>query len=396
MLSNVHTTIIGGGIVGSSVLYHLSKTMKDVVLLEQEQLTSGSTWHAAGIIGQIRNSITESRMSMYSSKLYSEIERENPIGWKKCGAINLATTKKRHLYFNGLSTRLKHIGLEMESVEPSEIGKMTDLIKKRDIYSGWIIPNDGVVNSSDVSIALCNMAKKNGAKIKENVCVKEIKHSPNEISIKTTKGEWQTKNVVVCTGMWTKQFLKHMGISIPLHPCHHFYAITEPYNIDTNLPIIRDPDNYIYLKEWSKGLCFGGFEPNAKICFTKGIPKSIPFHLFNDDWDQFEPLLEASLHRVPTLHNIPIRKLYNGPESFTPDMSCIVDQVKDNIYVAAGCNSSGIAMAGGIGKTIAELIEDGETEWDISNLSLSRFSKKQLTKKYLFENISKSLSNHYK
>ena len=287
----------------------------------------------------------------------------------------------------------------MEPISTNDIKNHSDIINTNDIYSGWWIPNDASVNSNDISIALSNEAKKNGVEIFEGIEVESITPiNRNQIHIKTNNGNIITENLILCTGMWTRQICKSLNEYIPLHPCHHFYAITQPCNIDTNMPIIRDPDNHIYIKEWSNGLCFGGFEPNAKTCFNNYIPKNIPFHLFDEDWDQFEFLLEQSLNRVPMLENIPIRKLYNGPESFTPDMSCIVDNLKEypNIYIAAGCNSSGIAMGGGIGKTITELITDKETEWDTSRLSLKRFSSEDISDDYLLNNITNSLSNHYK
>ena len=397
--SCARTVIVGGGVVGSSVAYHLSKVYSNVVLLEQEKFTSGSTWHAAGILGQIRNSMVESKMTLYSKNLYQEIEKENPVGFKQCGAINLASSKERHIYYEKLSAKLKDIGVSLDPISNNDVKKLEPNVCTDNTYSSWWYPNESVINPSDITIELCRRAKKNGVKMFEDTRVNSIEpKSKSNVVINTNNGTIEAENIVFCTGMWTRQFFKSLNTLIPIQPCHHFYAITEPCGINPLMPVIRDSDNHIYIKEWSGGVCFGGFEPNAKVCFEKSVPSSIPFHLFDDDWDQFEPLFNQSLKKFPKLNTLPIRKLYNGPESFTTDMSCVIDRLDKhpNIYVAAGCNSSGIAMSGGIGKTVTELITQNETEWDISNLSLKRFKNHELTDKYLINNIANSIGNHYK
>ena len=264
-LASKNITIIGGGIIGSSIAYHLSKSQGNIILLEQNQLTSGTTWHAAGIMGQIRNSATESLMVCYSRNLYKEFEEKESIGWKNCGALNITRNKEEHENYSQLSDKLKNLGIILEESP----GAGNEYINEEGIYSTWVCPNDSVVNAGDVSMRLANEAKKNGVDICENTELLSYKLLKTGILVNTNNGYFYTDKLILATGMWFK--------NENLNPYHHFYAITEPCDISKNMPIIREINKGIYVREWSGGLLFGGFEENAKLCFEKGIPDDIPF-----------------------------------------------------------------------------------------------------------------------
>jgi 4-methylaminobutanoate oxidase (formaldehyde-forming) len=394
--------IVGGGIAGVSVAYHLAKLgRKDVLLLEQGSLTCGTTWHAAGLVGQMRPNRSMTRMSQYGIQLYATLEAETGLatGWKQCGSVNVAKTPERWIAYQRQAAMARSFGIEVHLITPREAADKWPLLRAEDLQGALWFPQDGKANPADLTQSLARGARNLGVKIVQGVRVTEVVLRNRGIKgIKTNSGEIGCAVLVNCTGQWARTFGAMAGVSVPLHSAEHFYIVTERIaGVQPMLPVMRDPDGFIYFKEEVGGLLMGGFEPQAKPWGMDGIPEKFEFQLLPEDWEQFEPLMKNAIHRVPALEKAGVKTLLNGPESFTPDGNFILGEAPElrNYFVAAGFNSAGIANGGGAGKLLAEWIVGGEAPMDLFEVDIRRFGAYAADADWLRQRTVESLGLHY-
>ncbi|MCZ7658912.1 MAG: FAD-dependent oxidoreductase [Xanthobacteraceae bacterium] len=394
--------IIGGGVVGCSVAYHLTRMgQRDVVLLEQGRLTGGTTWHAAGLVGQLRSHPNMTRMVQYSAELYAALEAETgqATGWKPCGSVLVARTPERMALLRRIAGAAQVHGVECHVITPAEAGARYPIMRTDDLAGGLWLPRDGKVNPADVTQALARGARRGGARILEKTRVTAIhaRHG-RAVGVATTRGDIRADVVVNCAGQWARQLGRKAGVTVPLHSAEHMYIVTGPIaGVTPDLPVLRDPDGYIYLKEEVGGLLVGGFEPEAKPWGMDGIPDDFEFGILPDDWDQFQILMENALVRIPALAAAPVKTFMNGPESFTPDNNFIMGAAPElrNFFVAAGFNSIGIACGGGAGRTLAEWILAGEPPADLWPVDIRRFASFHGESAFLHDRVKEVLGLHY-
>lgn len=372
--------IIGGGIIGCSTAYHLGKLgHKDVVLLERAKLTSGSTFHAAGLVGQLRSNANITQLLKYSVELYARLEAETSqaTGWKMSGCLRLADNGQRMIDYRRQTTTARSFGLEMEILSPQECIDMWPMMDGRGLAGGCFTPSDGQVNPSDITLALAKGARAEGVKIIEDCAVTAVKVENGGVTgVSTTQGDIACEIVVNCGGQWAREIGLLAGVNVPLVSVQHQYMVTEPIeNLPRDMPTIRDPDRRIYFKEEVGGLVAGVYEPNPVLWAVDGIPEGFHFSLLDPDWDHFEPAIQACVERVPALETAGVKQLINGPESFTPDGNFILGEAPevDRFYVGAGFNAFGIASGGGAGKALAEWIAGGEPPMDLNAVDIRRF-----------------------
>jgi 4-methylaminobutanoate oxidase (formaldehyde-forming) len=394
--------VIGGGVVGCSIAYHLTKLgWRDVLLLEQGRLTCGTTWHAAGLIGQMRPNRTMTRMSRYGIELYAGLEAETGLatGWKQCGSVNVAATPERLVALKRTFASAKSFGVEAEFISPAEAGRLWPLMRTDDLTGAVWIPGDGKANPTDVTQSLAKGARTGGARLVEGVKVTGFDIKNGRVTgVRTERGTVACEIVVNCAGQWARAVGRLAGVNVPLFSAEHFYIVTKKIpGVAPDLPVMRDPDGFIYYKEEVGGLLMGGFEPKAKPWGADGIPDRFEFQLLPEDWDQFEPLMRAALHRTPVLETTEVKQLLNGPESFTPDGNFILGEAPElrGFFVAAGFNSAGIANAGGAGRLTAEWIVGGEPSVDLWDLDIRRFAGFHGNRRFLAERTVETLGLHY-
>jgi len=394
--------IAGGGIVGASVAYHLAKLgMRDIVLFEQGKLTCGTTWHAAGLVGQMRPNRSMTRMSQYGIGLYSTLEQETGLatGWKQCGSVNVARTPERWIVFQRQAAMARSFGIEVELLTPREALEKWPILRIDDLQGALWFPADGKANPADLAQSLARGARNLGVKIHEGVCVSQLRTRNGFVTgVETSNGPVECEIFLNCAGQWARALGEQHGVAVPLHSAEHFYIVTEAIaGVYPMLPVMRDPDGFIYFKEEVGGLVMGGFEPVAKPWGMDGIPDKFEFELLPEDWDQFQPLMEAAIHRVPALESAGVKMLLNGPESFTPDGNFILGEAPEvrNYFVAAGFNSAGIANAGGAGKLLAEWITGGEAPMDLFEVDIRRFGAFAADAKWLRDRTVETLGLHY-
>src|SRR4051812_25272198 len=400
--SHARVVIVGGGVIGCSVAYHLTRLgWRDVVLLEQGRLTAGTTWHAAGLVGQMRPNRTMTAMSRYGIELYAGLEKETGLatGWKQCGSVNVAATPERLIALKRTFANAASFGVEAEFISPSEAGKLWPLMRTDDLAGAVWIPGDGKANPTDLTQSLAKGARNGGARLVEGVKVTgfEIKHG-RVAGVRTVQGDIACEYVVACAGQWSRALGRLAGVNVPLFSAEHFYIVTRKIDgVTPDLPVMRDPDGFIYYKEEVGGLLMGGFEPVAKPWGMDGIPENFEFQLLAEDWDQFEPLMKAALHRTPVLETTEVRQLLNGPESFTPDGNFILGEAPElaGYFVAAGFNSAGIANAGGAGRLTAEWLIGGEAPFDVFDIDIRRFAPLHANRRHLADRTVESLGLHY-
>lgn len=378
--SHAQVVVIGGGIVGCSVAYHLTKLgWKDVVLLERKSLTSGTTWHAAGLIGQLRATHNMTRLAQYTAELYRTLERETgqATGLKQNGSLSIATDNERFTELKRGASMARCFGLEVEVITASEARELWPLLNIADVAGAVFLPKDGQINPSDVAQAIAKGARMGGASIFENTKVTAIHQANGRVAgVGTEYGDIASEYVVNCGGMWAREIGRLCGVNVPLHAAEHFYVLTEPVKgLPSSLPVLRDPDNCAYYKEDAGKLLVGFFEPKAKPWGMDGIPETFAFDQLPEDWDHLAPLLEKAIGRVPALQTTGIQVFFNGPESFTPDDRYILGEAPElkNFYVAAGFNSVGIQSAGGAGKVLAEWIVRGRSPMDLWDVDIRRW-----------------------
>ena len=405
--SRARVVIIGGGVIGTSVAYHLTELgWTDVVVLEQGTLSCGTTWHAAGLVGQLRASEAGTRLVQYSCQLYDRIEAETGLsaGYRRCGGLTVARTPERMVALRRTAASAAAYGLDCELLTPAQAGERYPLIRTDDLVGAIWLPDDGRANPTDLTQALAKGAKQRGATILERTRVLDISTAPaargvRVTGVRTDRGDIEAEIVVNCAGQWAKAVGELVGATVPLHSAEHFYVVTEQIEgVHRDLPILRDPDGYTYVKEEVGGLLVGGFEPVAKPWVAPDeIPHPFEFQLLDEDWEHFEILMSSAVHRLPVLAETGVRKFYNGPESFTPDNQFLLGAVPGvgGFFVGAGFNSVGIASAGGAGKALAEWIVEGEPTSDLTAVDIRRFAPFNANNTWLRQRVGEVLGLHY-
>ena len=387
---STQVVIVGGGIVGCSVAYHLTlRGWKDVVVLERKQLTSGTTWHAAGLVGQLRATHNLTRLAQYTTELYASLEKETgqATGFLQIGSLALATSEGRFEELKRGASMARCFGLEANILTAGEAKELWPLMRTDDLLGAVHLPKDGQTNPIDTTQALAKGARSRGAQIFENVKVSEILVKDGRATgVRTSQGDIEAEFVVNCAGMWGHQLGATIGAAIPLHAAEHFYVVTEPIpGLPRHLPVLRDADACTYIKEDAGKLLVGWFEPRAKPWGMDGISESFAFDSLPEDLDHIEPLLNAAIKRVPALSEAGIQLFFNGPESFTPDNRYLLGETPEvrRLFVAAGFNSIGIQSAGGAGKVLADWIIDGHPPMDLSDVDIRRVMPFQRNRRYL-------------
>lgn len=400
--SHARIVIVGGGIAGCSVAYHLAKLgLTDVLLLEQGKLTSGTTWHAAGLVGAMRPNRNMTRMSRYGIELYATLEAETGLatGWKQCGSVNVARTPERMKVLRRQAALARSFGVEVHVISPREAGDLYPVMRIDDLQGALWIPGDGKANPADLCMSLAKGARMRGVKMVEGVEVTGVLSERGRVTgVRTAQGDVRCETLVNCGGQWARQFGALAGVNVPLYSAEHFYIVTDRIEgVHPMLPVMRDPDGFIYYKEEVGGLVMGGFEPEAKPWAVDPIPADFQFQLLAEDWDQFEILMTHAIHRTPCLETAPIKMLLNGPESFTPDGNFMIGEAPGlaGYFVCAGFNSAGIANSGGAGQLVAQWIADGEAPCDLWDVDLRRFGPFTANRKALAQRTGETLGLHY-
>ena len=372
--------IIGGGIIGCSTAYHLARAgAMEVIVLERAKLTSGSTFHAAGLVGQLRSSANVTQLLKYSVELYDRLETETGLatGWKQNGGLRLACNEARMIELRRQATTGRSFGLEMEILSPREAQALWPLMEVSDLVGAVYLPGDGQANPSDITQALAKGARQLGVRIFEDTPVTGIRVEQGRVTgVETAAGVIACEKVVNCAGQWARQVGELAGVSVPLLSVQHQYLLSERIpGVAPGLPTLRDPDRLTYYKEEVGGLVMGGYEPNPIPWAEAGIPEGFHFSLLSPNWDHFEPLMEQAIARVPAMAEAGIKQLINGPESFTPDGNFILGEAPEvrNFFVGAGFNAFGIASAGGAGRALAEWVLAGAPPMDLWAVDIRRF-----------------------
>jgi len=406
---HARVVIIGGGVIGCSVAYHLAKQgWSDVVLLERKQLTSGTTWHAAGLIAQLRATANMTKLAKYSQELYGDLESETGVatGFKRVGSITVALTEDRHEEILRQASMARAFGVEVEAITPDDVKSRYEHLNVSDVLGGVYLPLDGQGDPANIALALAKGARQMGAKVLERTKVTGIAKDGRRVTSVSWEhegeiGETTCDMIVNCAGMWGHEVGRMAGVNVPLQACEHFYIVTEAIEGLKQLPVLRVPDECAYYKEDAGKMLLGAFEPNAKPWGMNGIPDSFEFDQLPEDFDHFEPILEAAVERLPMLAEAGIHTFFNGPESFTPDDAYHLGLAPemDNVWIAAGFNSVGIQSAGGAGMALAAWMDTGEKPFDLGDVDISRMQPFQGNKTYLFERSKETLgllyADHY-
>ena len=399
--SHSEVVIIGGGVVGCSIAYHLAEKDIQVTLIERKSLTCGTTWHAAGLVGQLRATKNLIKMAKYSTNLYRALNEKDDLsaGFLINGSISIAENDGRVEEMSRGATMGRSFGLDIENISIDQIKKRYPLLDMKHVKGAWFLPQDGQINPVDITMCLAKEARRMGANIIEKNKVIAIEQNGNKVTkVVTEMGDIACDKIVISAGMWSREVGKLCGVSIPLHACEHFYAVTEYSNdIPKNLPVLRNPDAQIYVKEDAGKLLIGAFEKKAKPWGMNGIPEDFEFDSLPNDMDHFGPILMEAMDRLPILNDIGIKTYFNGPESFTPDDRYYLGKIpyKDNIFVSTGFNSIGIQSAGGVGKVMAEWISNDRNKMDLWDVDVSRVLDFQDDTEYLRERSSESLGLLY-
>jgi heterotetrameric sarcosine oxidase gamma subunit len=388
--AHARVVVVGGGIAGCSVAYHLTKLgWRDVLLLERREISCGTTWHAAGLVGQLRATQNLTRLAKYGADLYERLEAETgqATGFRRPGSVSLARNAERMHELKRLASMARCFDVDVEVVTPGEAERRWPLMRTDDLVGALWLPRDGRTNPIDTTLALARGARQGGATILENTAVMAIRVEHGRVTgVNTAAGDVTCEFVVNCAGMWAREVGRMAGVTVPLHASEHFYIVTEPMaGVRPDLPVLRDTDGYIYVREEVGGLLMGGFEPVAKPWGMGGIPADFAFALLPEDWEHFQVLMEQGIHRIPALETAPVRRHVNGPESFTPDGRYLLGEAPEcrNFFVAAGFNSIGIASGAGAGRAVAEWIVGGEPPMDLWDVDIRRVAAFQANPRYL-------------
>jgi len=389
--THAQTVIIGGGSIGCNTAYHLTKLgMTDVVVLERDKLTSGTTWHAAGlIVAGLLKSEAECEIYTHGRDLYANLEKETgvPTGFRDVGYLQIASNEERVHEMRRVAPFMRRHGINIYEISPQETAELFPIGDLSDVLAGFYIPEDGRANPVDVTMSLAKGARMGGARIFEDITVTEIMaKNGTATGVRTADGQTITaENVVICGGMWSRQLGAKAGINLPLQAAEHYYLITEKIDgLSRDLPVLEDPKTYTYYREEVGGLMLGLFEPGAAPWKLEGIPDEFSFGEIEPDWDRVGPHLERAYSRVPSALNVGVRKLFCGPESFTPDLAPLVGETPElrNCFVACGLNSLGILNGAGTGKVLAHWIVDGLPPIDVTGINVNRFTKNEATRAF--------------
>ncbi len=408
--SEARVVIIGGGVSGCSVAYHLAERgWTDIVLLERKKLTCGTTWHAAGLIGQLRPNQNMTRLAKYSADLYGRLEAETGVatGLKVTGSLTVALTEHRREEILRQASLARAFDVEVEEVSPDTAKELCPYLTTEDVVSAVYLPGDGQSDPANIAMALARGAKMKGAQIVEGVKVTAVKDNGasvtgvDYVAEDGTAGHIKTQHVVNCGGMWGRDLAAQSGVTLPLHACEHFYLLTEPVEGLTGMPVLRVPDECAYYKADAGKMMLGAFEPKAKPWGMQGIPDDFEFDSLPEDFDHFEPILEQAMHRMPLFETAGVHTFFNGPESFTPDDKYYLGEapVLKNYWVAAGYNSIGIVSSGGAGMALAAWMDEGKPPFDLWDVDIRRAQPFQRNRKYLRERVTETLgllyADHY-
>lgn len=398
----VDVVIVGGGAVGCSIAYHLTKIgITDVLLLERRQLTCGTTWHAAGLVGQLRATRNLTELAKYTSELFAGLEAETgqATGFRQNGSLALALHDERFEELKRGASMARNFGLEVEVVGPAEIRSRYPLLNLDGVVGGVFLPKDGQTNPIDTTLALAKGARMRGARIVEGVKVERILvENGRAVGVRTPLGEVRAGTVVIAAGMWSFWLARDIGVHLPLHAAEHFYIVTEPIEeLPRDLPVLRVPDECAYVKEDAGKILLGCFEPEAKPWGMDGIPEDHAFETLPEDLDHFAPILEMATKRLPILERAGIATFFNGPESFTPDDRYLLGETAEvrDLFVACGMNSIGIQSSGGVGKVLAEWIRDRRMPVDLLDVDVQRMQPFQATRRYLYDRTKETLGLLY-
>ncbi|QIM20381.1 FAD-dependent oxidoreductase [Phycicoccus sp. HDW14] len=399
--------VIGGGVIGASVAYHLAHLgVTDVLVLEQGTLSCGTTWHAAGLVGQLRASEAGTRLVRWSTELYGRLEAETGLstGYRVCGGLTLARTPERMVQLRRTAASAAAYDLDCELLTPGQAAERYPLIRSDDLEGAIWLPGDGRADPADLTQALARGARMLGVQVAERVRVTGLRVQERGdrrrvTGVVTEHGEVECEVVVNAAGQWAPLVGAMAGVDVPLHSAEHFYVVTDQVEgVHRDLPVLRDPDGYTYVKEEVGGLLVGGFEPEAKPWVApEDIPHPFEFQLLDEDWEHFEVLMDSAIHRLPVLAETGIRKFYNGPESFTPDNQFVLGEAPEcaGLFVAAGFNSVGIASAGGAGRALAEWVVHGEPTLDLTAVDIRRFPTVAANRSWLRSRVAEVLGLHY-
>ena len=404
--AKARAVIIGGGVSGCSVAYHLAKAgWTDIVLLERQQLTSGTTWHAAGLIGQLRGSANMTRLAKYSADLYVKLAAETGVetGMRQVGSISVALTAARHEELLRQATVARIFDVDVQEISALEAKAMYPHLEIGDVVGAVHLPLDGQCDPANIAMALAKGARMRGAKIFEHTKVVDVTKANGRVTgvdfvdDKGEPGHIATDVVINCGGMWGRELAGKSGVTLPLHACEHFYLITEPIAGLGHLPVLRVPDECAYYKSDAGKMMVGAFEPKAKPWGMNGIREDFCFDTLPEDWDHFQPILEHAMNRLPLFQTAGIHTFFNGPESFTPDDRYYLGEAPElgGYWIAAGYNSVGIAASGGAGYALAHWIVEGEAPFDLWEVDIRRAQPFQRNRKYLKERVSETLGLLY-
>ncbi|MBV9725239.1 MAG: FAD-dependent oxidoreductase, partial [Gammaproteobacteria bacterium] len=400
--SHASVVIIGGGIVGCSVAYHLAKRgCADALLLERSKLTCGTTWHAAGLVGQLRATQNLTRLAQYTTQLYEGLERETgqATGFRQVGSIAVAASAARLEELKRGASMARCFGLEVELISAGAAQERWPLLSTEGLVGAVFLPKDGQTNPVDTTQALARGARAGGVRILEGVAVTAIDKNRGRVrGVATDHGEVRADVVVNCAGMWAREVAGWVDVSVPLHAAEHFYIVTQPIaGLASGLPVLRDADACSYFKEDAGKLLVGWFEPRAKPWGERGIPQGFAFDQLPADLAHIEPLFAQAMRRVPALEAAGVQVFFNGPESFTPDDRYLLGETPElqGFYVAAGFNSIGIQSAGGAGKVLADWILDGHPPFDLWDVDIRRCAPFQRNRRYLRDRTVESLGLLY-
>ena len=399
---SAQVVIIGGGIVGASIAYHLTELgWTDVVLLERNTLTSGTTWHAAGLVGCLRATQNMTRLAAYSAELYESLERDmgHATGFQKVGSLSVAANPERMEELVRGAGMANAFGVDVDVITADDLCARYPLLNPEGIVGGVWLPGDGQASPVDTTMALAAVAKQRGARIFEGVSVQRIRtEGGRAIGVETDQGPMDAEHVVTAAGMWSHKLGRDVGVNIPLHACEHFYLVTEPIEgLPASLPVLRDQDRCIYVKTEAGRLMVGAFEPVAKPYGMGGLPTDQPFLQLDEDWEHLAPIYEAACERIPILADVGIRLFFNGPESFTPDDRYLLGETPElrNHWVATGFNSIGMQSAGGAGKVLAEWMVKGRPPMDLWDVDVRRMQPFQTNSRYLHDRSIEALGLLY-
>lgn len=394
--------VIGGGVMGCSTAYHLAKLgCREVVLLERHKLTSGTTWHSAAQVRQLRSTRNLTQLIRYSTQLYASLEEETgqATGWVQTGSLSIATNPDRLTHIRRQAALARAFGVEAHEISGKEAAGLWPMMNGADVIGAVFSPSDGRVNPSDLCAALAKGAKASGVRIMEGVTVTGFETGGRRVTmVETDRGRIACKAVANCAGLWGRQVAGLAGVAAPLYACEHFYLLTKPIpGVAPHLPTLSDHDGHLYIRDEVSGLLVGCFEPWGKGLPLDKLPEDFAFDLLNEDWDHFEPMMMNALHRIPALQTAEVRMLLNGPESFTPDGLFLLGEAPElgGFYLGCGMNSVGVASGGGAGRALAEWIIEGRPGMDLWPVDIRRFAPFQNNPRALADRIPEELGLHY-